>query len=60
MMKHHILYFSLNVRRIRSRRMALAVYVAHLGNMINAYKTDIGKPEGRRPLRRPRLRFEDT
>jgi hypothetical protein len=31
-------------------------YSTH-GEMRNVYKTIVGKPEGKRPLRKPRLRF---
>jgi hypothetical protein len=30
----------------------------HIGEKRNAYKALVGKPEGRRPLRRPRHRWE--
>jgi hypothetical protein len=30
------------------------------GNMRNAYNILVGKPEGRKPLRRPRRRWEDN
>jgi hypothetical protein len=29
------------------------------GEKTNAYRILVGKPEGKRPLRRPRLRWED-
>jgi hypothetical protein len=31
-----------------------------MGSMINAYKIFIRKPEGKRPLGRPRRRWEDN
>jgi hypothetical protein len=31
-----------------------------MGEIRNAYKTLVGKPEGKRPLRRPRSRWEDN
>jgi hypothetical protein len=34
--------------------------VARMGEMRNAYKVLVGKPEGKRPLRRPRHRWEDS
>jgi hypothetical protein len=34
-------------------------YEARMGDMRNAYKISVGKPEGKRPLRRPRHRWED-
>jgi len=42
-----------------SRRMRWAGHVARMGNMRNAYKILVGKPEGKRPLERTRLRWED-
>jgi hypothetical protein len=33
--------------------------VAHMGEERNVYKVLMGKPEGRRPLGRPRRRWED-
>jgi hypothetical protein len=31
-----------------------------MGEMRNAYKSLIGKPEGKRPFRRPKRRLEDN
>jgi hypothetical protein len=31
-----------------------------MGEMRNAYETLVGKPEGNRPLRRPRLEWDDN
>jgi hypothetical protein len=56
----HGLYSSASiVRVIKSRRMRWAGHVACMGEM-NAYKILVGKPEGRRPLGRPRHRWEDN
>jgi len=38
----------------------LARYVACIVDIRNAYKTSVGKLEGKRPLRRPRRRWEDN
>jgi hypothetical protein len=38
--------------------MRWAGHVARLGEERNVYKVLVGKPEGRRPLRRPRRRWE--
>jgi len=38
----------------------MASHVAHIGSTRNAYKILVGKPEGRRPLRKPRCRWEDN
>jgi hypothetical protein len=35
-------------------------YVARMVHMINAYKIKVGKPEGKRPLRGPRRRWDDN
>jgi hypothetical protein len=55
--KLHKLYATQNiVMMINSRRMGWAGHVAHMGKMRNAYKRLVGKPEGKRSLRRPRCR----
>jgi hypothetical protein len=54
----HSLYSSRNIIRVtKSRRMRWAGHVAHVGKMRNAYKILVGKPEGKRPLGRPRHRW---
>jgi hypothetical protein len=40
--------------------MRLVWHAARMGNMRNAYKILVGKPEVKRSLRRPRLRKEDN
>jgi hypothetical protein len=51
----HNLYSSSSIiRMIKSRRMRWAGYVAQIGEKRNAYRILMGKPEGNRPLRRPR------
>jgi hypothetical protein len=53
----HILYSSPNIiRQIKSRRMRWAGLVARMGEERNVYKVLMGKPEGKRPLGRPRRR----
>jgi hypothetical protein len=49
-----------NIRVIKSRRMRWARLVARRGYMRNAYNILVGKPEGKRPLRRPKRRWEDN
>jgi hypothetical protein len=39
---------------INSRRMRWAGYVTQMGEKRNAYRIMVGKPEGKRPLERPR------
>jgi hypothetical protein len=48
------------IRIIKSRRMRWAGYVAHMGGKRNAYRLLVGKPEGKKPLGRPRRRWEDN
>jgi hypothetical protein len=56
----HILYSSPNItRQIKSRRMMWAGHVARMGEEMNVYRVSMGKPEGKRPLGRPRHRWED-
>jgi hypothetical protein len=45
---------------IKSRRMRWAGHVARMGKKRNAYRVLVGKPEGNRPLGRPRRRWEDN
>jgi hypothetical protein len=45
---------------IKSRRMRLAGHVARMGETRNAYRILVGKPEGKRPLGRPRRRWVDN
>jgi hypothetical protein len=45
---------------IKARRMRWAGHVAPMGEVINAYNILVGKPEERRPLGRPRRRWEDN
>jgi len=55
------LYCSPNIFRvIKSRRMRWAGPVARMGERRGVYRVLVGKPEGKRPLRRPRLRWEDN
>jgi hypothetical protein len=57
----HNLYSSLNiVRVIKSRRMRWARHVAHMGEGRGVYGVLVGRPEGKRPLKRPRRRWEDN
>jgi hypothetical protein len=48
------------VRVIKSRRMRWAGHVARMGERRGVYRVLVGKPEGRRPLGRPRCRWEDN
>ena len=48
------------VRVIKSRRMRWAGHVAHMGEERGVYRVLVGKPEGKRPLGRPRRRWVDN
>jgi hypothetical protein len=53
----HNLYSSPDIiRMIKSSRMRWTGYVARMGATRNAYRILVGKPEGKRPLGRPRRR----
>ena len=48
------------VRVITSRRMRWAEHVARMGEGRGVYRVLVGKPEGKRPLGRPRRRWVDN
>jgi hypothetical protein len=48
------------IRVIKSRRLRWAGHVARMGERRGAYRVLVGKPEGRRPLGKPRRRWEDN
>jgi len=48
------------VREIKSRRMRWAGHVARMSEERGEYRVLVGKPEGRRPLGRPRHRWVDN
>jgi len=45
---------------MNSRRMRWAGHVALMGERRGVYRVLVGKPEGKGPLGRPRLRWEDN
>jgi hypothetical protein len=47
------------IRQVKSRRMRWAGHVARMGEEREMYKVLVGKPEGKRPLVRPRRRWEN-
>jgi hypothetical protein len=55
---HNLFPSSSIIRMIKSRRMRWAGHVARMGEKRNACRILVGKPEGKRPLRRPRRRWE--
>jgi hypothetical protein len=57
----HDLYASPSIiRMMKSRRMRWAGHAACMGEVRNAYKTLVRKPERKRPLGRCRHRWEDN
>jgi hypothetical protein len=48
------------VRVVKSRRMRWSKHVARMGEGRGAYRVLVGKPEGTKPLARPRRRWEDN
>jgi hypothetical protein len=54
----HNLHSSPNtIRMIKSRRMRWAGHIARMGAKRDAYRILVGKPDGKRPLGRPRRRW---
>jgi hypothetical protein len=45
---------------IKSRRIRWVVHVARIGEGRGAYRVLVGRPDGRRPLGRPRRGWEDN
>jgi hypothetical protein len=57
----HSLFSSPNiVRVIKCRRMRWAGHVSRMGEGRGVYRVLVGRPEGKRPLGRPRRRWEDN
>ena len=48
------------MRVIKSKRMKWAGHVARLGEVRGVYRVLVGKPGGKRPMGRPRHRWEDN
>jgi hypothetical protein len=48
------------VRVVKSRRMRWAGHVACMGEDRGVHRVLVGRPEGKRPLGRPRIRLEDN
>jgi hypothetical protein len=56
----HDLYSSPNIFRvIKSRKMRGVGHVARMGEGRGVYRVSVGRPECKRPLGRPRRRWED-
>ena len=56
----HALYSPNIIRSLKSRRLRLTGHVARMEQSRNAYRVIVGKSEGKRPLGRPRRRWEDN
>ncbi|KAJ4439423.1 hypothetical protein ANN_07547 [Periplaneta americana] len=57
----HALYSSPDIiKNIKSRRLRWAGFVASMGESRNEYRVLVGRPEGKRPLGRPKSRWEDN
>ena len=49
-------YMIFIMRIVKSRRLRWAGHVARMGNERGAWKLLVGRPEGKRPVGRPRMR----
>ena len=57
----HDLYGKPDIMRIiKSRRLRWAGHVTRMGNERGAWKLLAGRPEGKRPVGRPRMRWENN
>jgi hypothetical protein len=57
----HSLYSSPGIVRVtKSRRIRWAGHVARMGERRGVYRVLVGRPEGKRPLGRPRRRWEES
>jgi hypothetical protein len=56
----HSPYSSLNIVRVKSRRTKWAGHMACMGEGRGVYMVLVGRSEGKRPLGRPRHRWEDN
>ena len=55
------MYSSPNIiRKLKWRRLRWAGHVARMEQSRNAYRVLVRKPKGKRPLGRPRRRWEDN
>jgi hypothetical protein len=62
LLNEELSYLSLpnTVGVVKSRRMRWTGYAAHMGERRVVHRVLVGKPEGKRQLGRPRLRWEDN
>jgi len=54
------LYFLPNIVRVKKSRMGWAGHLERMGERRGVYRVLVGKPEGKKPLGRPRRRREDN
>jgi hypothetical protein len=57
---HNIYSHAYIIRMMKIGRMRWTGCVAHIGEKNNACRTLIGKPEGKRPVGKPRRRWVDN
>jgi hypothetical protein len=57
---HYLYSFPNIIGPIKSRKLRWARHVTRMGEERQVYKVLVGKPEGKRPLRRPRNRWDDV
>jgi hypothetical protein len=57
---HHLYSSPSIIRMIKSRRMRWVGHVAQMGEKRNSCRILVGKPEGKRPLRKPRRKWVDN
>jgi hypothetical protein len=56
---HNLYSFPDIIMQVKSRRMRWEGHVTRMGEERKVYKVLVGKPEGKKPLGRPRCRWED-
>jgi hypothetical protein len=56
---HNLYSLSTIIKMITSRSMRLVGHVVHMGEK-DTYRILVQKPEGKKPLERPRCRWEDN
>jgi hypothetical protein len=56
---HNFYSFPNIIRQIKSRRMRSAGHAARMGQDTKLYKIWVGRPERKRPPRRPRRKWQD-
>ena len=59
-LQNMIKQFCKQIKYLQTRRMRWAGHVARMGEDRGAYSVLVGKPEGKRPLGRPRRRWVNT